>query len=122
MHIDNVIFLSLSKFAYTKFYVGPGGDKSVVLEPMAEYARCFAESFRPEYCNMSLPASAGIERMNIIMFGLKTTTMIPYILYIAKNVPDINERNRVYAVLESYIMRRMVVHATTKNYTTCSHP
>ena len=23
MHIDNVIFLSLSKFAYTKFYVGP---------------------------------------------------------------------------------------------------
>lgn len=93
-----------------------GGDKSVVLAPMAEYARCFAESFRPEYCNMSLPASAGIERMNIIMFGLKTTTMIPYILYIAKNVPDLNERNRIYAVLESYIMRRMVVHATTKNY------
>jgi len=93
-----------------------GGDKSVILAPMAEYARCFAESFRPEYCNMSLPASAGIERINIIMFGLKTTTMIPYILYVAKNVADLNERNRIYAVLESYIMRRMVVHATTKNY------
>ena len=92
------------------------GDKSVVLAPMADYAKCFAECFRPEYCNMSLPATPGIERINIIMFGLKTTTMIPYILYVAKNVSDVNERNRIYAILESYIMRRMVVHATTKNY------
>jgi len=92
------------------------GDKSVILEPLADYAKCFAQSFRPEYCNMSLPANAGIERINIIIFGLKTTTMIPYILYIAKNVDDINERNKIYGILESYVMRRTVVHATTQNY------
>ena len=92
------------------------GDKSVVLEPMAEYAKCFADTFKPEYCNMGIPASSGIERINVILFGLKNTTLIPYILYISKNVSNQNELNKIYGVLESYIMRRLVVHATTKNY------
>ena len=92
------------------------GDKSVVLGPMAECAKCFADTFKPEYCNMGIPASSGIERINVILFGLKNTTLIPYILYVAKNVSSQNELNKIYGVLESYIMRRLVVHATTKNY------
>jgi len=92
------------------------GDKSVVLRPMAEYAKCFADTFKPEYCNMGIPASSGIERINVILFGLKNTTLIPYILYVSKNVTNQNELNKIYGVLESYIMRRLVVHATTKNY------
>ena len=92
------------------------GDKSVILGPMAEYAKCFAETFRPEYCNMGLPAAPGIERINVIMFGLKNTTLIPYILFVAKNVENQNELRKIYGILESYLMRRMVVHATTKNY------
>ena len=92
------------------------GDKSVVLGPMAEYAKCFAETFKPEYCNMGIPASSGIERINVILFGLKNTTLIPYILYVSKNVINQNELYKIYSVLESYIMRRLVVHATTKNY------
>ena len=35
---------------------------------------------------------------------------------LAYNVDDVNERNKMYASLESYIMRRMIVHASTKNY------
>ena len=92
------------------------GDKSVVLRPMAEYAKCFADTFKPEYCNMGIPASSGIERINVILFGLKNTTLIPYILYVSKNVTNQNELNKIYGVLEGYIMRRLVVHATTKNY------
>lgn len=91
-------------------------DKSVVLGPMAEYAKCFADTFKPEYCNMGIPASSGIERINVILFGLKNTTLIPYILYVSKNVTNQNELNKIYGVLEGYIMRRLVVHATTKNY------
>ena len=92
------------------------GDKSVVLGQMAEYAKCFAETFRPECCDMAIPAAPGIERINVILFGLKNTTLIPYILYVAKNVDDQNELCKIYGVLESYLMKRMVVHATTKNY------
>lgn len=93
-----------------------GGDKNVVLAPMAEYAKCFAENFKPEYCDMRMPTAFGIERINVIMFGLKTTTLIPYVLYVAKNVASKEEQDRIYGVLESYIMRRLIVHATTKNY------
>lgn len=92
------------------------GDKSVVLGQMAEYAKCFAETFRPEYCNMGLPAAPGIERINVILFGLKNTTLIPYILYVAKNVENQNELRKIYSILESYLMKRMIVHAPTKNY------
>ncbi len=92
------------------------GKKDVVLDQLKDYATCFRETFRPEYCEMHIPASSGIERLNVVMFGLKTSTLIPYVLYITKNVYDQEERNRMYGILEAYIMRRMVVHATTKNY------
>lgn len=93
-----------------------GGDKNVVLGQMKDYARCFMQNFRIDQCDMSVPGSFGIERLNIVIFGLKTTTLIPYVLYVAKNVYDEEERNRIYGILESYIMRRIIVHASTKNY------
>ena len=92
------------------------GDKTVVLNQMAAYAKCFRETFNPEYCSMNIPSSAGLERINVVVFGLKTTTLIPYILYVAKNITNENEKSKIFAFLESYIMRRMVTHATTKNY------
>lgn len=92
------------------------GDKNVILGQMKDYALCFMQTFRPELCSMSTPRETSIERLNVVIFGLKTSTMIPYILYVSKNVFDEEERNRMYGILESYIMRRMVVHASTKNY------
>lgn len=73
-------------------------------------------NLKPNQCGMSIPKEEGIERINVVIFGLKNTTMIPYILYIAKNVQDKNELNKMYGILESYIMRRVVVHASTKSY------
>ena len=92
------------------------GDKNVVLSKMKKYADCFHECFDPTCCERSIPATYGIERINVIIFGLKNSTLIPYILYLAQNVPNQNEFNRICGILESYIMRRMIVHATTKNY------
>ena len=93
-----------------------GGDKNVILSSLKEYADCFRENFDPTCCERSIPATYGIERLNVVIFGLKNTTMIPYVLYIAKNVPNQNEFNQICRILESYVMRRMIVHATTKNY------
>ena len=92
------------------------GDKNVILSTMKEYADCFREIFDPTCCERSVPATYGIERLNVIIFGLKNTTMIPYVLYLAKNVTDQSELDQICRILESYVMRRMVVHATTKNY------
>ena len=90
-------------------------DKNVVLKHMADYAACFAETFRPDSCERSIPSAYGMERMNVIIFGLKNTTVIPYVLYVAKEIQNPDSRNEIFAVLESYIMRRMIVRTTTKN-------
>lgn len=92
------------------------GDKNVVIGPMKDYAICFMQNFRPSICGENLPGSFGIERLNVVIFGLKNSTLIPYILYLAKNVYDNDEKNRMYGIIESYIMRRMVVQASIKNY------
>ncbi len=92
------------------------GDKSVVLDKLKPYATCFQETFRLEDCDMCVPPTYGIERLNIVIFGLKTTTLIPYVLYLSHNISDESILNEMYGILESYFMRRMVVHASTKNY------
>lgn len=92
------------------------GNKHVMLDHLKSYADCFFRTFQPDCCDMAIPASYGAERINVVLFGLKNTTMIPYLLYIAKNVTDPDEFHKMCGILESYIMRRMVVHATTKNY------
>ncbi len=91
-------------------------DKNIILSKLKEYADCFREIFDPSCCQRALPATYGIERLNVIIFGLKNATMIPYVLFIAKRVTSQNDFNQLCRVLESYVMRRMVVHATTKNY------
>ena len=73
-------------------------------------------TFKLDQYERSVPSSFGVERMNVVIFGLKNTTMIPYVLFVAKNVSDEIERNRIYGILESYIMRRMIVRASNKNY------
>ena len=92
------------------------GDKNVILASLKEYAECFRENFDPTCCERSVPATYGIERLNVVIFGMKNTTMIPYVLYLAKKVTNQNDFNQICRVLESYVMRRMIVHATTKNY------
>lgn len=106
--------LALSYQHFINMYCA--GKKSIVLEPMKEYAQCFMKCFRPEQCGMSIPRDFGIERLNIVIFGLKTTTLIPYVLYLTKNVNKKEELNDMYGILESYVIRRMIVHASTKNY------
>lgn len=93
-----------------------GGDKNVILASLKEYAECFSQNVNPDWCDECIPATFGIERLNVVIFGLKNSTMIPYVLYAAKNVSNQNEFNRICGILESYTMRRMVVRATTKNY------
>lgn len=91
-------------------------DKRVVLNEMSDYARVFKNTFRPECIAMRMPQQSGIGRINVLIFGVGLTTIIPYVLYIEKNVAEESERNKIYSILESYFMRRMVVQSTTKNY------
>ena len=62
------------------------------------------------------PSEYGIERINTIIYGMEANTIIPYILYVLKNVASIDERNAIFKRVESYLMRRYVCQASNKNY------
>jgi uncharacterized protein with ParB-like and HNH nuclease domain len=91
-------------------------DKRTILKEIREYAEIFRKAINADIIDDELPAEAGIERLNAIIFALDTTTLIPYVLFVERNVPDVTLRNELYHFLESYILRRLVTRATTKNY------
>ena len=92
------------------------GNKVEILDNMKAYAEVFESTFDPGYCDADIPSTPGVERLNVLIFGLKNSTLIPYVLYVRKNAESSSEESKIYALLESYIVRRMLVQATTKNY------
>ncbi|MBQ7547757.1 MAG: DUF262 domain-containing protein [Clostridia bacterium] len=92
------------------------GDKSAIIKEIREYAITFRSAISEKPLQEELPAEAGISRINAIMFALDTVTLVPYVLYLEKNVADLSVRNEMYAFLETYLMRRLVTRQTTKNY------
>ncbi len=102
--------------SYKRFIRDYNLDKTEILEEIKKYALLFKANFNFDVVDNQLTAESGIERINAITFGLDTSTLIPYTLYILKNVEDEYKRNELFAFIESYVMRRMVVKATTKNY------
>ncbi len=91
-------------------------DKKAVLKEIKEYAALFRTAFDASVVEKELPAEAGIERLNAIIFALDTATLIPYILFVERNSCDAQAKIELYAYLESYLMRRLVSRQTTKNY------
>lgn len=106
------LFESYKKFI--KDYLN--NDKKAILSEIKDYALLFQENFDYDIVENELTNNSGIERINAIIFGLDTSTLIPYVLYVLKNVANDNERNELFEFIETYIMRRMVAHANTKNY------
>ena len=102
--------------SYKNFIKKYGINKLKLISEVKEYAKVFIDNFSIDVVDSELPESFGIDRINAIIFGLENSTLIPYVLYVLKNIPNQQERDRIFEFLESYIIRRMVCHANTKNY------
>ena len=116
---DKILFSKVDKlFESYKKFIGRycGGDRSALRGEIRDYANLFRRIFDPEVVNNELPAEAGLERLNAIIFALETTTLIPYILFVERNVDDDAVKSELYEFIELYIMRRLLTKATTKNY------
>lgn len=91
-------------------------NKEAILSEIKEYALLFKKNFNYEILGEELTQDFGIDRINTIIFGLDTTTLIPYTLYILRNISDETTKNELFSIIETYIMRRMITHSNTKNY------
>jgi uncharacterized protein with ParB-like and HNH nuclease domain len=102
--------------SYKKFIQDFNINKATLIQEIKEYAEIYRTNIDFDVIDRELSPNYGIERINAIIFGLENTTLIPYVLFVLKKVQNSNERNLIFEYLESYIMRRMICHETTKNY------
>lgn len=101
---------------YKKFITKYNINKLELIAEIKEYAIIFQNNFDKDVVDSELTNENGIDRLNAIIFGLENTTLIPYVLFILKNVNQVEQKNEIFEYLEIYIMRRMICHATNKNY------
>ena len=57
-----------------------------------------------------------LKRMLFVAFTLDVASVLPYMLYVLKNCSDEQERNKIFTLLEAYIVRRLVCNKISKNY------
>ncbi|MBO7610102.1 MAG: DUF262 domain-containing protein [Muribaculaceae bacterium] len=91
-------------------------DKKELVNEIIDYAILYKDNLSIDVNKIVLSGSPSIERINFMIEYFDCSTLVPYILYILKNVEEETERNRIYEVLESYITRRVIAKSSNKNY------
>ncbi len=90
--------------------------KEAFIRDLISYAKIYRQYINPEIKSTVLNSQKNsIERLNIVFFGLDTTTLLPYCLYVLKNAQP-EQADKIFGYLETYIVRRMLCHYWTKNY------
>jgi len=91
------------------------GDKIAFAKELKEYAEIYRNF--PSDINLKEFAFVDYEkRFFYLIDKLDINTVMPLVLYIYKNISDINERRNIIETLESYLVRRTACRLTTKNY------
>lgn len=81
-----------------------------------EYAEIYAKYINSDVIESDLPGKSCVERVNFIIFTLDCSTMLPYILYVLKNVKSEKEQNDIFGYLESYVVRRAICKSENNSF------
>lgn len=100
---------------YKEFIKISGIDKNSFIKEIKEYALIYKNNMNFDVVDTELTDEYGIDRINTLIFGLESTVMIPFVLYILKNTFS-DEQKEIFMYLESYIMRRILCKSVNKNY------
>lgn len=109
---SGALFYSYKDFI-EKYYKGREFE---LVEELVQYAKIYQNTFSPAVTESSLTYEPGIDRINFLIFAADNTTLIPYIMFVIKNVANEAERNKIYNYLESYLVRRLICRKSTKSY------
>lgn len=91
-------------------------DKKDFIYELIDYAVLYKENLSQDVEMSELPGRPCIERMNFIIKFFDCSTVVPYLLYVLKNVSDENERIQIYDYLEAYITRRIIAKSSNNNF------
>ena len=112
------LFASYKEFVdryYAKIH--PEG-RTKILREIDRYAATFRDTFNPDCKQEGIAAEFGVDRINLMIFGQDGSTLISYILYVLMHVEDETERNKIFGVIETFILRRLVAKFDTRGYYT----
>jgi len=113
---DSYVRLEGLFYNYKRYLAEDCVDKQEFVEIMTKYAEVYRQNINPSILEEDIPSDSAMSRLNVLLLGLNTTTVIPYILYLLMEAPTIIERDSMFRLLESYLVRRVICKETTKNY------
>lgn len=88
--------------------------KHAFINNLIDEAKLYKNIINPEYLEQAV--TSPIERINLIVFGLNTTTVIPYLLYLRRNVKNEDEFDKMISLIENYLIRRLICKEKTNRY------
>lgn len=92
-----------------------GKNKDDLMEIIYKAAQLFKQHFNPRCKTESLTSEPGFDRVNLMMFALDFTVMLPYVLYVMMYAePD--ERVKIFDYIETFMMRRSIARLETRGY------
>lgn len=91
-------------------------DKKELYREIVEYAKLYAKYINSDVMESDIPSKSCVERINFMIFTLDCSTMLPYILYVLKNVKSEKERNDIFGYLESYVVRRAICKSENNSF------
>lgn len=92
-----------------------GEDKLALANDIVEYAKLYREYLSNDILDKPITAGGSISRISCLI-NSGQNVLVPYVLYVLKNQKDVVERNRIFSLVETYIVRRMLVSKDTKRY------
>lgn len=93
-----------------------GIDKIDLANEIITCAKLYQKNFAPDFLGTRAPQAPCINRISIFIQSTQTYAVTPYILYVLNNVQDEHERNAIFSLLETYLVRRAVNHSSNNNY------
>jgi Protein of unknown function DUF262/Protein of unknown function (DUF1524) len=98
-----------------KTYLADVKDRTKFIKHLAAIASTYKDHIDPSVQNKQVAKDDVIDRLAVVVFGLSTTTVVPYLLYLLSKSNG-EELKQVASLLESYLIRRIVCKETSKNY------
>ncbi|HSW29424.1 MAG TPA: DUF262 domain-containing HNH endonuclease family protein [Longimicrobiales bacterium] len=91
-------------------------DRATFIRGLTAAGDTYRSAVDPESLNDPLDPSDAEGRMNLLVFGLQMTTVLPYFLHVMRTVGDAKERASMLRLVESFVMRRLIAGETNKHY------